>query len=69
MAREHVRSAAVAGAWYPGSAAALTREVDRYLGAVTGLTTGAILGIIAPHAGLMYSGPVEIGRASCRERV
>jgi hypothetical protein len=58
MAREHVRPAAVAGSWYPGTAAALTREVDRYLSAATGEAAGDILGIISPHAGIMYSGPV-----------
>lgn len=58
MAREHVRPAAVAGSWYPGTAAALTREVDRYLSAVADTPAGDILGIISPHAGIMYSGPV-----------
>jgi AmmeMemoRadiSam system protein B len=36
----------------------LTREVDRYLSAVTDTLTGDIVAIIAPHAGIMYSGPV-----------
>jgi AmmeMemoRadiSam system protein B len=58
MARETVRPAAVAGSWYPGSAAALTREVDRYLDAAAGGLRGDIVGLISPHAGLMYSGPV-----------
>ena len=58
MAREQVRLAAVAGSWYPGTAAALTREVDRYLSAATGPSPGEVLGILSPHAGLMYSGPV-----------
>jgi hypothetical protein len=58
MAREHVRPAAVAGSWYPGTAAALLREVDRYLDTATGEPAGEILGIISPHAGIMYSGPV-----------
>lgn len=58
MARENVRPAAVAGSWYPGTAAALTREVDRYLGGVPAPPAGDIVGVIAPHAGIMYSGPV-----------
>ncbi len=58
MAREKVRPAAVAGSWYPGRADALTREVDRYLGEVSSLPAGDIVGVIAPHAGIMYSGPV-----------
>ncbi len=58
MARELVRPAAVAGSWYPGTAAALTREVDRYLAGAADAPGGDILAILAPHAGLMYSGPV-----------
>jgi MEMO1 family protein len=52
------RPAAVAGSWYPGSAAALGRDVDAYLGGVSTSPRGRIDGIFAPHAGLMYSGPV-----------
>jgi AmmeMemoRadiSam system protein B len=59
----HVRKAAVAGTWYPGTAPALAAAVDRHLAAadrVAGplLTPGDLVAIIAPHAGLMYSGPV-----------
>lgn len=56
-----IRPAAVAGSWYPGSAAELTRAVDGYLSLAS---TGAgdrfdsLTAVIAPHAGLMYSGPV-----------
>ena len=54
-----VRPAAVAGSWYPGTAAALAREVDRYVDQATSdLPEGDVRAIIAPHAGLMYSGPV-----------
>lgn len=58
MTRQFVRRAAVAGSWYPARAAALTGEVTRYLGAVDRTLAGDVLAIIAPHAGLMYSGPV-----------
>jgi len=54
----HVRPAAVAGTWYPGSRAALTREVDDYLSAVPESTPFDVQAVIAPHAGIMYSGPV-----------
>ena len=56
-----VRKAAVAGSWYPGTAASLASAVDGYL------TTadrggpnldGDLVALIAPHAGLLYSGPV-----------
>jgi MEMO1 family protein len=52
------RPAAVAGTWYPGTAGALTRDVDRYLQDAPDWTGGAIRAVIAPHAGLMFSGPV-----------
>lgn len=52
------RPAAVAGTWYPASAGALTREVDGYLDAASPECAGRIRAIIAPHAGLMFSGPV-----------
>ena len=54
-----IRPAAVAGTWYPGSANALADAVDRHLaGAATQDLDGELIALIAPHAGLMYSGPV-----------
>src|ERR1041385_7958101 len=56
-----IRKAAVAGSWYPGSAPALTAAVDRHLANAdrTGHdVAGELVALIAPHAGLMYSGPV-----------
>ncbi len=52
------RPAAVAGTWYPGTAGALARDVDAYLAAVDVTVRGRIHAVIAPHAGLMFSGPV-----------
>jgi AmmeMemoRadiSam system protein B len=52
------RPTAVAGTWYPGTADALKREVDDYLAGATVSVTGGIRAIIAPHAGIMFSGPV-----------
>ncbi|HVH28222.1 MAG TPA: AmmeMemoRadiSam system protein B [Vicinamibacterales bacterium] len=58
-----VRRSSIAGTWYPGSAAALAAAVDGYLadaesqeGAV--MHGGDLLALVAPHAGLVYSGPV-----------
>jgi AmmeMemoRadiSam system protein B len=53
-----IRPAAVAGTWYPGTAGALTREVDDYLSAASEGPRGTLTAIIAPHAGMMFSGPV-----------
>ena len=45
--------------WYPGTAGALTREVDALSRRRRRTWTGGpIRAIIAPHAGLMFSGPV-----------
>jgi MEMO1 family protein len=61
-----VRPAAVAGTWYSSSAARLAADVGAYLdsaeresSAAGGVDPGdELLAIIAPHAGLVYSGPV-----------
>ena len=42
----------------PSHPDALAREVDRYLAAAGEPPPGEPLAIIAPHAGLMYSGPI-----------
>ena len=57
-----VRPALVAGTWYPADGAQLAREVDRHLAAVArsdsrAASPGALTAIVAPHAGLRYSGP------------
>ncbi len=53
-----IRRAAVAGSWYPGTAAALAAAVDRHLARAAGDVAGDLVALVAPHAGLMYSGPV-----------
>jgi AmmeMemoRadiSam system protein B len=53
-----IRKPSVAGTWYPGISGALAREVDTYLDAAAPVIDGEINAIIAPHAGLMFSGPV-----------
>ena len=53
-----VRPAAVAGSWYPRIPGALAREVDSYVDAATEGPAGDIIALIAPHAGIMFSGPV-----------
>ena len=59
MRTNSIRPAAVAGTWYPGTPGALARDVDGYVeAAATTFPTGRLHAIIAPHAGLMFSGPV-----------
>src|SRR5260370_3856283 len=53
-----IRRAAVAGSWSPGSAQALVVAVDRHLQKATKDVAGDLVALVAPHAGLMYSGPV-----------
>jgi MEMO1 family protein len=55
-----VRKAAVAGSWYPGSADALSAAVDRYLADAADAPRAPehLVALVAPHAGLIYSGPV-----------
>lgn len=59
-----VRRAAVAGTWYPGTREALARAVDSHLDAASRRNVdvddlpSCPIALIAPHAGLTYSGPV-----------
>lgn len=53
-----IRPAAVAGSWYPGTPDALAAAVDRHLQVAAPPPSGDVVAIIAPHAGLLYSGPV-----------
>lgn len=53
----HVRPAAVAGLFYPGSAAALTRDVRQML-AHADPSLARPKAVIVPHAGYVYSGPI-----------
>ena len=49
----------VAGSWYPRDPETLAAEVDRYVAGADAVAPAAPpAAIIAPHAGLMYSGPV-----------
>ena len=55
------RKPAVAGSFYPGNPAALTKMIDSCLDAAekdSHAVDGRICGIISPHAGYIYSGPV-----------
>jgi AmmeMemoRadiSam system protein B len=54
-----IRPSPIAGSWYPGDAPSIRAEVERYLAdAPAAPLPGRLIGLIAPHAGLRYSGPV-----------
>jgi len=54
-----VRPSPLAGIWYPGSAATLRDTVQTYLRNTGSISVaGDVLGLLAPHAGLRYSGVV-----------
>jgi AmmeMemoRadiSam system protein B len=55
---KNLRRAAVAGSWYPSDPETLAREVDHYLEDAGEPRAGEAVAVIAPHAGLMYSGPI-----------
>lgn len=50
------RSPAVAGQFYYGTASKLRSQVEQYI--LEGASKEKVIGIISPHAGLMYSGHV-----------
>ena len=55
----NVRPSQIAGLWYEGDAKALARAVDAYIDdAKLPALQGEVLGVVAPHAGHRYSGPV-----------
>jgi AmmeMemoRadiSam system protein B len=66
------RPTAVAGRFYPGDPAELGREVERYLAAGRDREPVRAVGLVAPHAGYMYSGAVAgkvFARVAIPERV
>ena len=56
---ETVRSPAVAGSFYPDSPKVLSTQVGKFIAdAALAETDGELIGLIAPHAGYVYSGHV-----------
>jgi hypothetical protein len=54
-----VRPSPIAGKWYEGDAKALSRSIDEFLNeAKLPELDGEVVGLIAPHAGHVYSGGV-----------
>ena len=56
---DKIRKSAIAGSWYPGKPAALKKDITEYFDKVPDLNLSAdVEGLIAPHAGYIYSGQV-----------
>ncbi len=54
-----VRPSPIAGQWYTADPRQLADSIDQYLqNAVLPELTGEVVGVMAPHAGHVYSGPV-----------
>lgn len=59
MKEADVRPSPIAGTWYPGTAASLAAMVDDFLARVPPRELpGRLVGLVAPHAGYVYSGQV-----------
>lgn len=59
MPKEKVRRSVIAGTWYPGQPEKLRRTIEDFLDNVEPQPVeGELVGLIAPHAGYVYSGQV-----------
>jgi hypothetical protein len=59
QASGNVRPSPIAGHWYSANPRHLASEIDRYLDAANvPPVPGRVIGVMTPHAGLMYSGQV-----------
>jgi|SRR5579859_245256 len=58
---DDLRPSPIAGRWYPGQAGPLRQALDAYLAAAPApeaVPPERVVGLLTPHAGLLYSGPV-----------
>jgi AmmeMemoRadiSam system protein B len=55
---EEIRAPEVAGMFYPDNTSELSRMIQQYLSQAEVLIEGEIGGLVSPHAGYVYSGPV-----------
>jgi len=54
-----IRKSVIAGSWYPGETSVLKKDIKKYLANVPDSDVqGEIIGLVAPHAGYIYSGQV-----------
>ncbi|MFZ0390761.1 MAG: AmmeMemoRadiSam system protein B [Calditrichia bacterium] len=57
-AKSGTREPAVSGMFYPGNAEELKQMISDFLAEADQEVSGEIFGLVAPHAGYVYSGPV-----------
>lgn len=55
---QDVRRPAVAGSWYSSDSLELKDQLENYLSAARDFQLPEILGLVSPHAGYVYSGPI-----------
>ena len=56
---DNIRKSAIAGSWYPGSSKVLQASISEFLRQVPEEPIeGRVIGLIAPHAGYVYSGQI-----------
>lgn len=56
---DSIRPSPIAGSWYSSDPQELAQTIDAYLRAAEPQTLpGEVVGLVAPHAGHIYSGPV-----------
>lgn len=54
-----LRKSIIAGSWYPGNPEILKKDIEKYFTAVPDLDLpGEVIGLVAPHAGYVYSGQI-----------
>ena len=62
----NIRPSPIAGSWYPGRPETLRRDLNQYLAqAQARAPQGKVWGVVAPHAGYRYSGPVAAYAFKC----
>lgn len=58
MAAPKVRESVIAGTWYTGDPRKLRAEIESYLEEATVPSMDGLIGLVAPHAGYVYSGRI-----------
>ncbi len=62
----NIRPSPIAGRWYPGHPKTLARDLNQYLAqADVRPPQGRVWGVVAPHAGYLYSGSVAAYAFKC----